>query len=197
MTKQFSTRWNHARGTTCARTDYGRVNPPHGATLVTSVRREDGTALDSAGRLLSHAAGRVLRGPRRPARHCVAVQRQSGATGVSRAGRDQAGARAFVADGDAPAPAAREPLHRWLPATKRDPSPIDGGATPSAYRSDTRSGFAPCARGGSHFSLGTHLCRGSLAVHEAVFAWILELAANQGPAARLLVRIDAGELSLF
>ncbi len=56
----------------------------------------------------------------------------------------------------------REPLHRLLPATKRDPSPIDGGAKPSAYRSDTRSGFAPCARGGSHFSLGTYLCRGSL-----------------------------------
>ena len=27
----------------------------------------------------------------------------------------------------------REPLHRWLPAAKRDPSAIDGGAKPSTY----------------------------------------------------------------
>jgi len=35
-------------------------------------------------------------------------------------------------------------------------------AARSSARTDTRSGSAPCARGGSRFSLGTYLRRGSL-----------------------------------
>ena len=66
-------------------------------------------AVDSAGRVLPHVAGGLLRGHRLAARHCLAVRRQPFAAGIPRRPADRGHARPFQPDARPRPPAAGSP----------------------------------------------------------------------------------------
>ena len=68
--------------------------------------------VDSAGRLLSHAAGRLLRGHRLATGHCLALWRQPFAAGVPGHPADRRDARPFQPDAGPRPPAAGGPCGR-------------------------------------------------------------------------------------
>ena len=93
--------------------------------------RDARQAEHSAGRVLSHAAGRLLRGPRQPARHRLALCRQSQPAGVS--GR---------AAGPRPRPTTRRCRSRGGGWRRK----CSTKCFSSCWRSPTRSGCWPARR---------------------------------------------------